>query len=306
MKHQAIPAVWKHCPISGCSLYKTRVAGRRRLLRKEVLMDVSVEVIHEHLLKLMKDFHQMCVNNNITYYMIGGTCLGALRHHGFIPWDDDIDVGIPRDDYERLKTISLEEFPNDTEFRYYENTVNSPMHYIKFIDSSTTLIERKYENYVEGLYIDVFPLDFVPVDDGMRRKLLNRTMLLHAIIMNHYSTTPRTGLKRRLVHYIISKFNGQSMHNRLEKMMTSNCFESTLVCNLLGAHGEKEVVPRKVFGKPVLYPFEDTMLYGPEDACSYLTCVYGDWQELPPKSEQIPRHDYLYLDLAQPYRQYLL
>ena len=111
-------------------------------------MEIETRDLQLALLNMMKSFHEVCQENNITYYMLGGTCLGAIRHSGFIPWDDDMDVGIPRKDYEKLCRIAKDILPSNLALRYYTNTANSPFHFVKLINTNTTLIENNYRNYV--------------------------------------------------------------------------------------------------------------------------------------------------------------
>ena len=114
----------------------------------------------EKLLKILSWFHEYCGRYDLRYYVLGGTMLGAVRHNGFIPWDDDIDVGMPRSDYERLRELSksiknqgnyLIEFPGEDnpEYSYFA---------AKVYDTSTTLIEKQRKPIKRGIYLDVFAL----------------------------------------------------------------------------------------------------------------------------------------------------
>ena len=148
----------------------------------------SAEQIHSRLLLMMKELHRICTENNITYYIIGGTALGARRHNGFIPWDDDVDIGMPRPDYERFSQLAQEKFPEFLELRWYKNTKHSPFQFIKLVDNRTTLKECFYDNYIEGLYIDIFPLDGVRQNslfEQMRRK---KIWSLHTMVMVNCAT----------------------------------------------------------------------------------------------------------------------
>lgn len=115
-------------------------------------MQIETKELQGKLLSMLKQFHEVCVNNNLVYYMAAGTLLGAVRHKGFIPWDDDADVVMPREDYSSFKQIASRILPENLEIKFYENEQSSPMHYMKLIDKNTTLIENKYRNYYEGVY----------------------------------------------------------------------------------------------------------------------------------------------------------
>jgi lipopolysaccharide cholinephosphotransferase len=266
-------------------------------------MEISVEDLHSRLLRLIKEFHLLCVENKINYYIIGGTCLGARRHQGFIPWDDDIDVGVPREDYDRLCALGNSELPECIDFLYYGNCEESPFHYLKIIDNTTTLIERSYKNYIEGVYIDVFPLDGFKENSFIQKLSWKRSWFLHGAIINHCSTLMKRNFARKAFKYWAEKQDLMRLHNKLENIIRKHSFQnSTYVANFLGAYGMNEIVPRAFFGNPTLYDFEDTKLFGPEKIDEYLGNIYGDFMKLPPEDKRVPEHDYFYLDLNFPYK----
>lgn len=267
-------------------------------------MQVETRELQNKLLSMLKQFHIVCNDNNLIYYMAGGTMLGAVRHHGFIPWDDDVDVAMPRDDYNRFKENAALWLPSNLEIRFYENTANSPMHYIKLIDNQTTLIENKYRNYYEGVYIDVFPLDGSPQTKDKLIKHQKNAVRYSSLIVNHCYTDGRYGI-RKLYGMFARLMNLSKLHERQEKIITAYPYSaSEVVGNYLGSYGIKEFVSKKIFGTPKLYAFEDTELNGVEDADSYLSSIYGDYMTLPPEEKRINTHQYYYVDLNKPYREY--
>ena len=167
------------------------------------------------------------------------------------------------------------------------------------------MIENNYRNYVEGIYIDVFPLDGME-NIGLFQKIRARAIrVLHAIIMNHYYTgEPKPGLKNAFT--IFAKALSMKMiHNILEKMMVQDKRpDPRYYCNFLGAWKDREIIKREVFGKPTLYTFEDTEFYGPENADAYLTSLYHDYMTPPPVEKRVCRHDYYYVDLNMPFREF--
>lgn len=269
-------------------------------------MDIEVKELHVNLLNLMQQFHQICIENNIRYYMLGGTCLGARRHKGFIPWDDDMDVGIPREDYERFCSLAKSKFPNNVELKFYENTQNSPFHYAKFINRNTTLIEQNYRNYVEGLYIDVFPLDGTSEKISQIKTQYRMIWFLHAMIMNHESTSKKNTWYKELFKWGSKLVDLQFMHREMEKKLTQyDLNKSNYIANFLGAWGLKEIMQKSIFGTPTLYRFEECFFYGPEKIDEYLHNLYGDFMKLPPENQRVLRHSYYYIDLNMPYKIYL-
>lgn len=267
--------------------------------------DINAEQLHNKLLKIVKDFHSFCQEHNIRYYILGGTALGAVRHNGFIPWDDDIDIGIPRDDYDRLINL-IDYLPDNLTCKYYKNTQHSPMHYIKIVDKNTTLIEKFYNYIVEGIYIDVFPLDGAIKDDASDIKRRKKIYSLFNKICWKCNTEYKKGILRKCYKLYCRLFNIDKMHHKLENLMTKVDFgKGDSVANFMGAYREKECVDLDCFGEPVLYKFEDTYLFGPSDIHKYLGCLYGDYMKLPPENERVLHHSFLFLDLEKPFEKFL-
>ena len=117
--------------------------------------------LQEKIFGIMKAFDRVCRENNLHYYMLGGTMLGAIRHKGFIPWDDDADFGLPRKDYETLLALPEESFPEGYRLRHFQKEQGVPYAFIRLEDERTTCVEtrRSGTGYVGGVYIDIFPLD---------------------------------------------------------------------------------------------------------------------------------------------------
>lgn len=267
-------------------------------------MQVDTRVLQKHLLLMLKQFHEVCVANNLTYFIVGGTLLGAVRHKGFIPWDDDIDVAMPRDDYNKLKENYERLLPTGLEVKYYENTSKSPMHYMKLIDSNTTLIENEYRNYYEGVYIDVFPIDGTT---GVKKEITKRkrkAQIYSSLILNQCYTDGRYGI-RKIYGYFAKIFDINKLHNKLEDVITKIPYDSSdIVGSFLGSYGMREFVPKDYFGEPVKYKFEDSEFFGPEKYDAYLKAIYGDYMKLPPVEKQINKHQYYYVSLNESYKKY--
>lgn len=269
-------------------------------------MQIETKTLQDKLLSMLKQFHDVCIANELTYYMVGGTLLGAIRHQGFIPWDDDVDVAMPREDYIKFKKLADCILPENLEIKFYENTNNSPMHYVKLIDKGTTLIENKYRNYFEGVYIDVFPLDGTPTSSSEIKRVQKKVRKYQSLILNHCYTDGRKGL-RKIYGYYAQMLDLNKLHNNLERLLSKYSYSSSeVVGNYLGSYGVREFVPKKYFGQPKLYDFEDAKLFGPEDYDAYLRNIYGDYMKLPPKEKQINTHQYYYVSLDIPYRDYMI
>ena len=124
----------------------------------------DIKIIQDKILTILKEFISICKDNNLTYYALGGTLLGAVRHKGFIPWDDDIDIGMPREDYEKFKKIASNALPENYKF-LSEDTSNYKKAFSVIRDDSTKIIMNySNEEQEESLWIDIFPLDGMPTN----------------------------------------------------------------------------------------------------------------------------------------------
>ena len=251
-------------------------------------------------------FHDFCARHGLTYYAQGGTMLGAVRHGGFIPWDDDIDVGMPRQDYEKLAA-----FPELAEGRYLLETVYSRnadfcYPFTKLYDRTTTLIENTRQKTRRGIYLDIFPLDGI----GNTREEAERNFAAMQGRKNLLSLRTIAYRKDRAFYKNAALLAANAIPERLLSAKKLS-LEINDMCrrydfdacawggNLVGAWGLKEVVPRSVYGKPTRYRFENLEIYGAEDPDGYLTALYGDWRQLPPEEKRVSHHDYS-LDLNVP------
>ncbi|MBQ6999067.1 MAG: LicD family protein [Clostridia bacterium] len=266
----------------------------------------EVAELKEKLLKMMSWFHEFCKENDLKYYVLGGTMLGAVRHGGFIPWDDDIDVGMPRKDYERLSQIMgdrihgkyLLETPDTQSMDYYYT-------FSKIYDTDTTLIENTRYKIRRGIYLDIFPLDGIgenyenaKYNFSKIKKLDNMLMLKTAGFRKGRKLYKNIGVALFRLIPISSK--------KLLKILCRECAKKDFDAyefggNLVGAWGIKEIFHRSVMGEPTLYKFESIMVYGAEKADEYLKGLYGDWKQLPPTEKRVSHHDYILRDLKTPY-----
>jgi len=270
------------------------------------MTNIKPEELHSALLKLLTNFHAFCGEHDLQYYMLGGTALGAKRHKGFIPWDDDVDVGMPRPDYNRLIELA-NQLPNNIEFKSHVNSLSFPAHYGKIIDSTTTLIEKSRTHYVEGLYIDVFPLDGA-ILNGDKKEIKRRKNIywIERKILRHCSNEKPHSIVSFIFNAYCKLSNLSLMHKRIDKLLSKvDYYSGDCAANLFGAYTEKECVLKSVFGKPTLYEFENHLFFGAEHLDEYLRCLYDDYNVFPPKEKQVFKHSYYLLDLHMPYREFV-
>lgn len=266
--------------------------------------------IQTQLLAMLKWFHTFCAEHGIEYFAIGGTFLGAVRHHGFIPWDDDVDVGVPRQDYERLKAL-MKELPRDGRYLFEAPGENKDFDYLfcKLYDTETTLVEHTRARTKRGLYLDIFPLD--GIGDTREESLKNDRKIVTSI--RFYLTRTCALRKGRKFYKNVAIVLGRCIPGflyrkrkkaaQIDRLCAAHPYHtSRYVGNLLGITAGREIMERAIFGEPRLYPFEGIQIYGPCEAERYLTTIYGDYKKLPPEEKRVSHHDWLVLDLKRPYR----
>lgn len=255
------------------------------------------------LLKIIEKYH-------LKYYALGGTLLGAVRHKGFIPWDDDIDIGMPRPDYDRFLEIAEKELPEPLHlYACYNGKKPSGSYFSKVVDESVTIKRVFCGNAVEyPIWIDVFPLDGVP--DGILRfilwkyggMLLTKVLTLSQVSKQYDVSLPRSnfvGNKEKAIRIFLKLrinklLNEKLLWNRLDHVLKRYDYDSSKrLINFCGNWHMKEMFSKDIYGAGALYPFEDIMIRGPESYDFVLTQMYGDYMT-PPPADQRNHHSALF------------
>lgn len=259
----------------------------------------NIEKLHEVDLNIVKEVVRICDGNGLIYYMSGGTLLGAVRHHGFIPWDDDIDLAMPRDDYEEFLKIAPKLLPEnlqivnyrtDRQYQYYITRVRD-------IDTKVEEIRIGNDHRYTNASIDIFPLDGTPNLLWIRKVYFFRVMAHRALMSLCYKDSIDRSRKRGRVERIflafmeklpIEKiFDPYKEKCKIDKIMRRHKVEdSDNIGCLMGAYRTNQIIPKSYFGKGKMYQFETITLRGPERYHEYLTQMYGNYMELPPKKSQ--------------------
>ncbi len=245
-------------------------------------------------LDMMKEIHAFCLAQNITYSLGYGTLLGAVRHKGFIPWDDDIDLIMPRPDYDKfIKSFQGEHYKVVSSL---DPTYCYP--YAKVYDSRTYLKENLHHTYPDmGVFIDIFPVDGLPPDKKHQLRLYRRQKFLYKLhISMKYHISNEWSIPKNLL-LLVSRgvaifFPVRKVVKALERNYLLYPYEtSSDVAVMLG---EVELVPiaRSSFEHPVLLEFEDTSFYAIKDYDANLTGLYGEYLKLPPLEQQVSEHRY--------------
>jgi lipopolysaccharide cholinephosphotransferase len=265
-----------------------------------VLNEFGLKEMQLMQIEILKQVGKLCEENDLRHYMIGGTCLGAVRHSGFIPWDDDIDIGLPRPDYDKLELICRAQLPERYTYVNYKDDFRIPNNISKVYDNRTVLIEEARQEYqVElGVYIDIFPLDGVPSSPLTREVHYYKTYFLKSLMQINSMDNSR---RRSLLKKVLIAFVQMLMNDRILKAV-HDCFENTVrkyqyctsqeICNYSGAWGKRELIPRDWIGEGATLVFEDVSLKVFREYRKYLSRLYGDYLKLPPIEKQKSHHRY--------------
>lgn len=252
-------------------------------------------------IELLDEVVRLSDKHNLKYYLLGGTCLGAARHGGFIPWDDDIDIGFARNDYEKFKNICKNEL--NEEYFYQDHTADSnyPKLYARLRKNNTTLKEDYFKNFKchDGIYMDIFPLDMASNKMKKAEKIYNKIKFLRSI--NYIDGTNfNAGNTVAKVKYILRKVykklvSQKKIWGKIDYLVNKyNNAESKYFGNFLGNWGLKEVMAKEIMinpeGKETFLEFEGKMYRVPYDYDAYLTSLYGDYMTPPPVEKRVSHH----------------
>lgn len=240
-------------------------------------------------LEILKEVDRICKKNNIEYFLDGGTALGAVRHKGFIPWDDDIDIGMNRKNYEKFLKIVKKELKEEYFLQNIETEKECPYLYTKIRKNNTLYMSWACRNLKihQGIYVDIFPYDYC----SDNKKIIKKYKFFNKIFT--YKTIPdRTKLPektlrwivgsifRRLLYYILFLFPKQILLNRIQKIVNNLKLEKG---DYLISLTQESILFKKEEIEPLNYvEFEKIIFPIPNNIDKYLTKLYGNYMELPP------------------------
>lgn len=251
-------------------------------------------------IELIRAFVKTCEEEGLTYYMLDGTMLGAVRHGGYIPWDDDADFGMPRPDYERFIVSAGTHLPPHFRVETYQNTPAHQNYNIRLTDDRFKVyVDCVREGRYEDVWIDIWPLDMMPVQSFSRKLrqfklafLRGMYQLAHFDGMISIHRTDRVWYKQMVIDIcervsIQKLFSPEKQWRALDRGLKAyDCKNAGYFLNLMGAYEFQEMLPTAVFGKGAFYAFEGMSLRGPQDHKAYLSQLYGDYMTPPPVSER--------------------
>lgn len=263
-------------------------------------------------LEILRYFKKFCEDNQLLFYFCGGCCIGTLRHGGFIPWDDDVDVFMPREDYEKLARL----WPQKADTARYSLNRTDESTYTRILpttirDNNTTFIRtRQYDLDInQGLMLDVLPLDGCPSG-----KFARKMQICWALLFSMFNTQEAPTSKGKLLHLVgkalLAVFRTQKARYRVwrfaEKKMSQYKIEDCEYITELCARYQYMVneYPKEAFESAVYKDFEGEKMPIPKGYDTYLRMAFGDYMQLPPEEAQAPKHEVILCDLEHSYLRY--
>lgn len=248
-------------------------------------------------LDILKEIDRLCKENGLIYYLGEGTLLGAIRHQGFIPWDDDLDIVMPRADYEKFIEIASEQLQNGY---FCLNEKSSDTYYLPFTKvvslESYGFVNKldKFGDNLSGPFVDIFPLDSCAnmSKEEIERKYKKIRRIRDELLLKAKYIKPKTR-KRKWYNFLAKFYSNEQLHSQLYQEVVSDNHGDTCLCNFASSyHPSRQIVPKEVYGEPLYVPFEDGVFPVPADAHTLLTTIYGDYMRMPSVRKRVCRHSF--------------
>lgn len=255
-------------------------------------------------------FDKFCKKNQLRYYLLGGCVIGAIRHGGFIPWDDDIDLIMPRRDYQRMLELWKEQEKDNNRFLMLTTDgekVFTGNCFATMVDTSATMIKENQKDIdvPHGIVTDIFPMDGCP-DGKIKRYLQYYHAMMYSLYITEVVPQNHGGAVRfvggLLLKLVPSRKRRTIIWKKHERKMSQYDFETHKDCTELcaGPHYMQNRYPRDAFIKAEYHDFEGLSMPLPVGYDIYLKTAFGDYMALPPEDKQVPHHDLVRLDLDKP------
>lgn len=248
------------------------------------------------LLEIAKEIKRVCDENGILYFLDSGTLLGAIRHQGFIPWDDDFDMGMMRSEFEKFCEIAPKALREPFFLQTWKNDSNLAIPFAKVRKRGTVYLEDKASRELEnGFYVDIFPYDNAPTNNKeelMRQLAVYERVLLMKCHYKPWQEHGRTNLKKRVGYIPYQLLSALVSRDRLISEYEKKVFSVSKSEELYIQFGSSTgfFIPSVAFGEGRMQRFEDTEFRCPKDSELYLHSIYGDYMQLPPVDQRENRH----------------
>ena len=270
-------------------------------MQHKQLKELSVQDMKRIQLEILSEINDFCKRHGITYYIFAGTLIGAVRHNGYIPWDDDLDICMKREDYNRFFQL----FNSSKSNRYSAICFETcPEYYLasgKVIDTNTIMKENTSLSFEIGVYIDVFPMDYVPSDEVLYQKMNAEIgRYRNMLILKNLTKRKDQAITKKLVlsvgklalSFISRKSILKHITSSAQKYLNQHDDSFNVADISVYTYGSRELFPISDFSSTVELDSEGLKLPAPVGYDHVLSSMYGDYMRFPPKEKQISHHDY--------------
>jgi lipopolysaccharide cholinephosphotransferase len=251
----------------------------------------TIKDVQKRILEIMLFIDELCHMNNIDYYIMGGTALGAVRHGGFIPWDDDLDIFMSPSDYRRFKEVLKKSNNNMFELQEWK-VVENYLEYAKVRMNGTTFIEEVYKDRKDihhGIYVDIMILHKCPDNKLIQKGLYYSSKYVTLVGLSQRNWKPKTTLQK-ITLYALKVFPNKIFANLCYKFIYSyeKMEKGYKYCYFITkANFKQGIFNSHIFGEPKSIKFENVKLKGPSNIEDYLVTRFGNYMKLPSEAEQL-------------------
>lgn len=261
--------------------------------------------VQKHQLKMALEVDRICKKYNINYFIEGGTLLGAIRHKGFIPWDDDLDIDMLRKDYDKFIQVAQKELGEKYFLQTLDTEKNYGLPFAKIRENNTLYLEKMAQNVKihHGIYIDIFPLDHLSNTPSKNKRIVKKMIFYRMLLLikQKYCVKTNTNLKKIIIIFlkIVSIFTPLSfIKRRINTIQLKYKNKDTkYVANLSSVYFDKAILEKNIVEEYVPLQFEDSTLMGLKKYDAYLKHFYNNYITPPPKNKRKNRHGIIKIEL---------
>lgn len=262
--------------------------------------DAKLKRIQKISLDILKEIIRVCDENNIDYQLCRGSLLGAIRHKGIIPWDDDIDISMKRKDFDRFLEIAPSKLPMEMEVLSYKSEKVYPFVFAKVFNKNTSVVEHYLESsgYRSGVYVDIFPIDGTPNNRILRRLHIGKVSFYeNALTLSYLDENRHKEWWKKLLIKVGKKvINKEKTHKKVQNLLRKYDLEKSELVTIMGRRRSELLMPKWIF-ETRMVDFEGMKVKGTKEFDLYLSKLYGDYMKIPDVENQIQHMSYMDFNL---------